>query len=103
MSYKRSAKPAAGRGPRLGFGPIWRAVGEVHRRAIDGQAAGTAAAVGGGGDFRWGHPYGGSKDRRRDGSDRLKSLLNGEPNLACPARTPLPVEAIEGHPNRLDA
>ena len=34
---------------------------------------------------------------------RLKSLLNGEPNLACPARTPFLGEAIEGHPNRLDA
>ena len=33
---------------------------------------------------------------------RLKSL-NGEPNLACPARTPFLGEAIEGHPNRLDA
>ena len=34
---------------------------------------------------------------------RLKSLLNGEPNLACPARTPFLCEAIEGHPHRLDA
>jgi hypothetical protein len=31
---------------------------------------------------------------------RLKSLLNREPNLACPARTPFLCEAIEGHPNR---
>ena len=34
---------------------------------------------------------------------RLKSLLNGEPNLPCPARTPFLCEAIEGHPNRVNA
>jgi len=42
---------------------------QVHRRGIDGPAAGTAAAVGGGGDFRWSDTHGGGKDRRRDGSD----------------------------------
>jgi len=40
---------------------------------------------------------------QQNGVFALKSLLNREPNLACPARTPFLGEAVEGHPNRLDA
>src|SRR5271166_3404996 len=55
-------------------------------------------------DFRIHQPEG-SRPLKRDRADvlRMESSLNPEPNLACPARTPFLGEAVEGHPNRLDA